>query len=115
MFTWIIADITTFTSDSTYDFWYDRAVFHFLTDEEDILSYVERVSNYVKPAGNFLLGTFSKNGPLKCSGLIIHQYSVVEMQETFSTRFEMAQSFKQIHTTPYDTTQEFQFCGFIKK
>ncbi len=113
--TWIIADITTFSTDNTYDFWYDRAVFHFLTKEDDILSYVNRVNKYVTEAGNFLLGTFSKNGPLKCSGLVISQYSAEELQETFSPTFELTQSFKHIHTTPFDTTQEFQFCGFIKK
>jgi ubiquinone/menaquinone biosynthesis C-methylase UbiE len=114
MVNWIIADITSFNSDNTYDFWYDRAVFHFLTEEEDILSYVERINKFVSTGGNFLLGTFSKNGPLKCSGLEIRQYSAEELQETFSPTFELTQSFKHIHTTPFDTTQEFQFCKFIK-
>ena len=114
MITWIVADITTFTSDKTYDFWYDRAVFHFLTEEKDILAYVERVNKYVNRAGNFLLGTFSKNGPLKCSGLEIRQYSAEELEEAFSPTFELTKSFKHTHTTPFDSTQEFQFCGFIK-
>ena len=33
----IIADATTFVPTEQYDFWHDRAAFHFLTREEEIV------------------------------------------------------------------------------
>ena len=113
--TWIVTDITSFIPNSEFDFWYDRAVFHFLTDDEYVQSYVDIVSNTLVAGGSFLLGTFSENGPLKCSGLDIRQYSTEDMQQTFKDRFIPAKCFKHLHTTPFDTSQEFQFCGFIRK
>ena len=115
MVTWIVADITTFITDKTYDFWYDRAVFHFLTSKKDIDSYINLVSKSLKPGSNLLVGTFSENGPLKCSGLEVSRYSAESLKQTFENEFSLSQSFKHTHTTPFNTEQEFQFCGFIRK
>ena len=111
---WIVSDITEFETNIKFDFWHDRAVFHFLTDETSISKYVEIVSNAVSANGNFLLGTFSKDGALKCSGLEIKQYSEVSMKETFSDSFEAVKCFTEDHITPFNTIQNFQFCGFKK-
>jgi 2-polyprenyl-3-methyl-5-hydroxy-6-metoxy-1,4-benzoquinol methylase len=46
--TWVTADITTATLQSqAYDVWHDRAVFHFLTSEDDRQRYVATVSSPV--------------------------------------------------------------------
>ena len=50
---WIVSDITEFETNIKFDFWHDRAVFHFLTDETSISKYVEIVSNAVSANGNF--------------------------------------------------------------
>ncbi|WP_306353081.1 class I SAM-dependent methyltransferase [Flavobacterium sp. '19STA2R22 D10 B1'] len=112
---WVVSDITEYQPDVTFDFWYDRAVFHFLTEEAQILKYVQLVENAVNENGNFLLGTFSENGPLKCSGLEIKQYSEYAMKSMFNNCFEAIQCFTENHTTPFNTMQNFQFCGFRKK
>jgi SAM-dependent methyltransferase len=111
---WIVSDITEFNPEVKFDFWHDRAVFHFLTGEESIRKYVTIVSNAIAQNGNFLLGTFSENGPLKCSGLEIKQYSENSMKQTFIENFEAIKCFTENHTTPFDTIQNFQFCGFKK-
>ena len=111
---WIVSDITEFKPEVTFDFWHDRAVFHFLTEEESINKYVAIIGNSINQNGNFLLGTFSENGPLKCSGLEIKQYSENAMKQTFNQSFEAINCFTENHTTPFDTTQNFQFCGFKK-
>ncbi len=112
---WIVSDITAFIPDAQFDFWYDRAVFHFLTEQNDIAKYVSTVTEAVVDNGHFLLGTFSENGPLKCSGLEITQYSEAAMKSRFSNRFEARKCFTESHTTPFETVQHFQFCGFTKK
>ncbi|MDN3677681.1 class I SAM-dependent methyltransferase [Flavobacterium paronense] len=111
---WIVSDITEFQPETTFDFWHDRAVFHFLTEEESIKKYVAIIGNAISQNGNFLLGTFSENGPLKCSGLEIKQYSESTMKRAFNQSFQAVKCFTENHTTPFDTTQNFQFCGFKK-
>ena len=38
---WIASDITEFKPSKKYDFWHDRAVFHFLTEPNDVKKYAE--------------------------------------------------------------------------
>ena len=111
---WIVSDINEFETEDAFDFWYDRAVFHFLTEDDKVDRYRSLVSDSVAKDGHFLLGTFSENGPLKCSGLEIRQYSESRMCEIFDPYFKAIRCFKEAHKTPFDTVQEFQFCGFVK-
>ena len=112
---WIVSDITEFSTEIKFDFWHDRAVFHFLTEQESIDKYIAILNNAMADNGNFLLGTFSENGPLKCSGLEIKQYSENLMRQTFNQDFETIKCFTENHTTPFNTVQNFQFCGFKKR
>lgn len=111
--TWIVADITEFEPTEQYDIWHDRAVFHFLTDENDIKKYQDLVAKAVK--GNIVIGTFSTNGPLKCSGLEIKQNDETSLTSTFDANFEKIECFTMDHKTPFDTIQNFIFCSFNKK
>jgi trans-aconitate methyltransferase len=38
---WIVSDVANFKPVEKYDFWHDRATFHFLTHEKDISNYLE--------------------------------------------------------------------------
>lgn len=109
---WVVEDITNFQPEERYDFWHDRAVFHFLTDKNDIENYVHIVSDAVTE--NFVLGTFSDQGPLKCSGLSVTQYSKEAMSALFQPYFRSHQCFNINHKTPFDTEQHFTFCHFKK-
>jgi ubiquinone/menaquinone biosynthesis C-methylase UbiE len=111
---WIVSDITEFNTATKFDFWHDRAVFHFLTDAISIEKYVTLVGRAIAENGNFLLGTFSENGPIKCSGLEIKQYSENTMKNTFKEKFITVKCFTENHLTPFETLQNFQFCGFKK-
>ena len=110
---WIVADITEFEPTEQYDVWHDRAVFHFLTEDNDIKKYQDLVSKAVK--GKMVIGTFSTNGPLKCSGLEIKQNDETSLTSTFAADFEKIECFTIDHITPFDTIQNFIFCSFNKK
>src|SRR6185312_9466270 len=61
---WLTADITqTDLGVGAYDFWHDRAVFHFLRDDEDRRCYVAAAKRSVKSAGHILVATFGPEGP----------------------------------------------------
>ena len=61
------------------------------------------------------IGTFSKEGPKKCSGLEIKQYDEQELISEFENGFEKLKCEQEGHLTPFGTTQNFLFCSFIKK
>ncbi|KMQ59449.1 SAM-dependent methyltransferase [Chryseobacterium angstadtii] len=109
---WIVSDITTFQPQETYDIWHDRAAFHFLTTPEQISGYLDIAEK--NTTGFMIIGTFSKNGPLQCSGLDIQQYDDVSLAARFKTGFEKIKCLTENHTTPFGTVQNFVFCSFKK-
>jgi hypothetical protein len=109
---WIASDITEFRPETNYDIWHDRATFHFLTTGEQIKKYVEITEKWV--SGFLIMGTFSDEGPKKCSGLDIKQYSESELEKQFSNRFKKLKCITEDHTTPFETKQNFTFCAFEK-
>jgi Methyltransferase domain len=112
--TFIESDILDFNPEITFDVWHDRASFHFLTSENEIFKYKEIVSKSINSNGNFFLGTFSENGPLKCSGLEIKQYSELKLEAVFGSEFNKVKSFEEDHQTPFETIQNFIFINFKK-
>lgn len=109
---WIISDVSEFMPIEKYDFWHDRAAFHFLTSEEKIYKYVHIAENSINENGFFVLGTFSEQGPKKCSGLEIKQYNETSMSARFEIKFDRIKCFTEDHITPFNTIQNFQFCSF---
>ena len=111
---WIVADAATFKPIEKYDFWHDRAAFHFLKDEQEISSYLETAKEHINPTGVLVIGTFSEQGPKKCSGIEIKQYSETSMTDRLKNRFEKIKCITVDHKTPFDTIQNFVFCSFRK-
>lgn len=68
---WIVADAANFNPSEVYDFWHDRAAFHFLTNENDVENYINTAKSNLSEKGILVIGTFSENGPTKCSGIEI--------------------------------------------
>ena len=110
----IETDILNFNSNNKYDIWHDRAVFHFITEVEGIKKYIFLCNKYINKGGLLILGTFAEDGPLKCSGLEIKRYSVDQISGLFKETFELVESFKILHKTPFDTEQSFTFCVLRK-
>jgi ubiquinone/menaquinone biosynthesis C-methylase UbiE len=111
---WIVADAATFEPTEKYDFWHDRATFHFLTKKQEIENYLETAQRNIKPEGILVIGTFSEQGPKKCSGIEIKQYSELSMKNQFQKFFEKIKCITVDHKTPFETIQNFIFCSFKK-
>lgn len=109
---WIESDMNDFVPTRKYSLWHDRAAFHFLTTTEEQDRYVNLVNAQVN---DFLvIGTFSDEGPLKCSGLEIQQYSEFTMVDLFKG-FQKINCENENHLTPFATIQQFIFCSFKKQ
>ncbi|MFZ5977680.1 MULTISPECIES: class I SAM-dependent methyltransferase [Hydrotalea] len=112
---WIVSDITEFEPPVQFDFWHDRAAFHFLTSDEAISKYVAIAEAGIRNKGYLVLGTFSETGPEKCSGLQVQQYNEASMSARFEIAFDRIKCITEDHTTPFNTVQNFLFCSFQKK
>ena len=108
------SNVLDFNTDKRFDLWHDRAVFHFLTTEKEVRNYIEISENHIRKGGTLIIGTFSENGPLKCSGLEISRYSVEHLKLLFCNSFELVEHLNTNHTTPFETIQNFNFCRFKK-
>jgi len=109
---WIVSDITEFRPEESYDLWHDRATFHFLTTSEQVAVYLGIAG---KAVGKYMVvGTFSENGPEKCSGLPTKRYSAAELQQTLAMDFKKIECITEDHLTPFNTIQNFTFCSFQK-
>lgn len=108
---WIVSDITAVELPKDhFEVWHDRAVFHFLTDEEDRRKYVALVMRSLKPGGHIIVASFSLDGPKKCSGLDVMRYSPETMHDQFGDAFQLVESIGETHNTPFGTTQDFVYC-----
>lgn len=110
MVNWIVSDITAFRPERRYDVWHDRAAFHFLTTASQIEQYLAIAQMATK--GYMTIGTFSEEGPQKCSGLNIKQYNEVELESILSKGFSKIRCITEDHITPFNTKQNFLFCSF---
>lgn len=109
---WVVQDASTFVPTKRYDFWHDRAAFHFLTDEREIEHYVNAAHNGITQGGILVIGTFSEQGAKKCSGIEIRQYSEGSMDNRLKKYFEKVRCIAVDHATPFNTVQNFIFCSF---
>lgn len=110
---WVVTDITEFEPDTTFDVWHDRATFHFLTTTEQVAKYMQTARKSVN--GFLTIGTFSENGPTKCSGLTIKQYTEDSLTTELTNGFEKIRCLTEDHVTPFQTTQNFLFCSFKRQ
>ena len=108
---WIEADITQADlPEQAYDLWHDRAVFHFLTQASDRQRYIDTVRRAVRVGGHIIVATFAPDGPERCSGLDVVRYSPESLHSEFGGGFEMVDSRRETHHTPFETEQKFIYC-----
>lgn len=108
---WIVGDATQALLPSlSVDFWHDRAVFHFLTDELDRAAYLEQATRCIKPRGYLLVATFGLNGPEQCSGLPVARYDRGNLYAQFASAFDKIGEATEVHETPWGSPQSFVYC-----
>jgi SAM-dependent methyltransferase len=112
---WIVADVTRWTPARSYDVWHDRAAFHFLNLPQDRAAYVERLRRAVVASGHVIIATFALDGPEKCSGLPVQRYDGKSLAAELGGDFELVETRGDVHRTPWDSTQSFQFSRFRRR
>lgn len=109
---WIVADATVWEPEKAYDIWHDRAAFHFLTEERDRAAYVARLERALKVGGYAVIATFALDGPERCSGLPVVRYDPVSLGQSLGRAFQLVDTRRHAHATPWGSDQSFQFSVF---
>ena len=113
---WLVGDITADVLPSkTFQLWHDRAVFHFLTEPAARAAYKHNLRTHVAAGGFFIIATFAEDGPLKCSNLPVMRYSVAQLAAEFAEDFALLESHKEVHHTPFGTSQNFNYALLQKR
>lgn len=111
---WIVSDIRNLDINKKFDYWHDRAAFHFLTTEAEAEKYLSVAQKHIAENGRMVIGTFSTEGPDRCSGLPVKQYSEQSLAALLKSWFEKIKCITVDHITPFNTVQNFLFCSFRK-
>jgi SAM-dependent methyltransferase len=106
---WIEADVMQLEPPRRYSVWHDRAVFHFLVDAGDRDRYLEVLRKGIAPEGHFIIATFGPEGPLRCSGLDVHRYTLDELAGLLEPYFSLRRSELEQHRTPAGGVQQFLY------
>lgn len=115
MVNWVVSDILDFATNQKFDCWHDRAAFHFLTTEKEIEKYLSIAQEHISSNGKMVIGTFSTEGPEKCSGLPVKQYDENALSAILQKWFTKIKCIATEHITPFKTIQQFLFCSFQKQ
>ena len=111
---WIIADIVQWEPSETYAFWNDRAVFHFLVNEQDQQAYVGNVLRSTRSGSHIVIATFSPDGPESCSGLQVQRWSQKDLSKLFADSCSVVRSGERNHVTPWGLTQSFTWVHLLR-
>lgn len=106
---WIVSDVLKWVPARTYDYWNDRAVFHFLVDEQDQQAYIGNVLRATRSGSHIVIATFSPDGPESCSGLPVKRWSQEDLANLFADSFSVVRSGERSHVTPWGSTQSFSW------
>ena len=109
---WIVGDVTALGDIGRFDVWHDRAVFHFLLDDEARHSYVELSKRTVEPGGTAVIATFADDGPQRCSGLPVRRYSADQLAEECGPGWKRIDAERHVHRTPLGVAQNYIYSSF---
>ena len=103
----IVADVTAWSPERRFDAWHDRAVLHFLLDDDERQAYANAAAAALAPGGVAIIGTFAPDGPERCSGLEVRRSAARDIATLLSASFDPQAEGDEVHTTPSGTTQHF--------
>ncbi|WP_370156433.1 trans-aconitate 2-methyltransferase [Ferrovibrio sp.] len=111
---WTVADITAWQPERNYLVWHDRAVFHFMVEEEQRSRYLTTMDQATTTGSTAIIATFALDGPDKCSGLPVQRYSPETLAAALGDRYRLVGAEYESHSTPGGSLQAFQYSRFLK-
>jgi SAM-dependent methyltransferase len=104
----VVADVLSLELHRPADVWFDRAVFHFLTDPDDVEVYRASLRSGLRPGGYAVVATFASDGPESCSGLPVSRYDAEGLVSALGAgTWSLERSERRVHRTPWGSEQPF--------
>jgi SAM-dependent methyltransferase len=94
--------------------WHDRAVFHFLAEEQHRQTYHSLLQEIVSPGGFVIMTAFALDGATRCSGLPVQRYSEKSIQEFLGDEFKLLESLKNMYQMPSGDLRPYVYTRFQK-
>ena len=115
---WIVDDITRPVSiQNLRDIavWHDRAVLHFLLEDEQQQTYLSTLKKVIRKGGYVIIAAFSLKGAKKCSGLDVKNYDQDMLAEFLGEDFILIEYFDYIYYMPSGKPRPYIYTLFQKK
>jgi hypothetical protein len=106
---YIAADVSRWVAPRQYALWHDRAVFHFLVEEQQRAGYRRAVEAALPVGAHAIIATFASDGPERCSGLPVRRYSSDALATELGSAFRIADAMRELHVTPSGGSQSFAY------
>ena len=113
--TWIEADVRRHDFPRPYDLWHDRAVFHFMVNDQDRDAYLATLHHSLRPGGHLILATFGPDGPEQCSGLPTARYDARALAAALGSDYLPHAATLEVHETPSGAAQQFLYAHFQRR
>lgn len=115
---WIVDDVTKPTRLEQLGgiaLWHDRALLHFLTEEEHRQTYRRTLMKAVRPGGYAIIAAFSLQGAKQCSGLEVRNYDQNLLAEFLGKSFELKEWLDYLYTMPSGNLRPYIYTLFQRR
>lgn len=112
--TWIRADLLTWVPTRTFGLWHDRAVLHFLLDEDSRERYASVLRAATAPGSVVVIGAFGRTGPDMCAGLPVRRQSAEDFRALLGADFTIEQVIDQVHVRPDQDRQDYVWIRAVR-
>jgi Methyltransferase domain len=113
---WLLGDVRTWQPPRHYLVWHDRALFHFMTTDEDRNAYLQTLRAATsQERAVAIFATFAPDGPPRCSGLPVARYSAADLAVALGIGWQMINEGRELHTTPSGAVQPFTWTAFRRQ
>ncbi|MGH2838410.1 MAG: class I SAM-dependent methyltransferase [Thermoleophilaceae bacterium] len=110
---WVVADVRDHDFGRRFAVWHDRALFHFMTSQEERDAYLATMERSLQLEGHAVIATFGPEGPTRCSRLPVERYGPDELAVALGDRFRLLSCHLEKHRTPRGATQQLLYADVI--
>jgi len=114
---WIVDDITRpehIQNLRDIAVWHDRAVLHFLLEENEQRMYLSTLKKVIKKGGYVIIAAFSLKGAKKCSGLDVKNYDQNMLANFLGKDFRLLEYFDHTYHMPSGEPRPYIYALFQK-
>ena len=98
-----------------FEIWHDRAVLHFLLNQEDRERYISNLESCIPSGGFAVIETFSTDGEKMCCGLDLHTYDEDMLIDLLGNNWVLVDSIRHTHINPFGGERPYISTIFQRK